>query len=552
MTQTVDLRLTPRDAATPASVAAAAAAALHIAAARVVRADILRRSIDARQRRVMVNLKVRAHIDSVDVSADAEYAPPQWPDVTDAPSAIVVGAGPAGLFAALELIECGVRPIVLERGKDVDSRRADLVAVNRTGTVDPDSNYCFGEGGAGAYSDGKLYTRSHKRGPVEKVLRIFHAHGAQREILVDAHPHIGTDRLPGVIKAIRGTIERCGGEIRFGTRVAGLITDGQRCTGVTCADGAEVQGPVILATGHSARDVYAMLLDSGIALQPKGIAVGVRLEHPQHLIDCLQYHSPQGRGKYLPAAEYSMLTRVDGRAVYSFCMCPGGYIIPAASAPGQMVVNGMSPANRGTQWANSGMVVEILPEDIEPQPGQRPELRMMYLQQEIETTFFEAASKTQKAPAQRMTDFVAGRLSDSLPRSSYPPGLMSARVDRLLPQSVAKRLQEAFTVFDRKQRGFLSSEATVVGDETRTSAPVHTPRCRFDVPYSHSRPLPLRRRCRICRRNSVGGSRRHGLCEGTRSFSALIVGTIKNGDLSTAPCSGCRGKVSVLFRYAVR
>ncbi len=333
MTQTVDLRLTPRDAATPASVAAAAAAALHIAAARVVRADILRRSIDARQRRVMVNLKVRAHIDSVDVSADAEYAPPQWPDVTDAPSAIVVGAGPAGLFAALELIECGVRPIVLERGKDVDSRRADLVAVNRTGTVDPDSNYCFGEGGAGAYSDGKLYTRSHKRGPVEKVLRIFHAHGAQREILVDAHPHIGTDRLPGVIKAIRGTIERCGGEIRFGTRVAGLITDGQRCTGVTCADGAEVQGPVILATGHSARDVYAMLLDSGIALQPKGIAVGVRLEHPQHLIDCLQYHSPQGRGKYLPAAEYSMLTRVDGRAVYSFCMCPGGYIIPAASAP---------------------------------------------------------------------------------------------------------------------------------------------------------------------------------------------------------------------------
>ncbi len=425
MTQTVDLRLTPRDAATPASVAAAAAAALHIAAARVVRADILRRSIDARQRRVMVNLKVRAHIDSVDVSADAEYAPPQWPDVTDAPSAIVVGAGPAGLFAALELIECGVRPIVLERGKDVDSRRADLVAVNRTGTVDPDSNYCFGEGGAGAYSDGKLYTRSHKRGPVEKVLRIFHAHGAQREILVDAHPHIGTDRLPGVIKAIRGTIERCGGEIRFGTRVAGLITDGQRCTGVTCADGAEVQGPVILATGHSARDVYAMLLDSGIALQPKGIAVGVRLEHPQHLIDCLQYHSPQGRGKYLPAAEYSMLTRVDGRAVYSFCMCPGGYIIPAASAPGQMVVNGMSPANRGTQWANSGMVVEILPEDIEPQPGQRPELRMMYLQQEIETTFFEAASKTQKAPAQRMTDFVAGRLSDRLPRSSYPPGLMS-------------------------------------------------------------------------------------------------------------------------------
>ena len=303
-----------------------------------------------------------------------------------------------------------------------------MARIARENTVDPDSNYCFGEGGAGAYSDGKLFTRSKKRGPVEKILHILAQHGAKEEILIDAHPHIGTDRLPRVVKAIRQTILRCGGEVRFSTRVERLVTaddgeGGRMVTGAVTSDGRQWDGPVILATGHSARDIYTSLLDAGIELQPKGIAVGVRLEHPQQLIDRIQYHNPGGRGKYLPPAEYSMLTRVDGRAVYSFCMCPGGFIIPAATGPQQLVVNGMSPANRGTQWANSGMVVEILPEDIELQPGQRPELRMMYLQQEIETTFFEAASKTQKAPAQRMTDFVAGRLSDSLPRSSYPRDL---------------------------------------------------------------------------------------------------------------------------------
>ena len=354
-----------------------------------------------------------------------------------------------------------------------------MVAISRTGTVDPDSNYCFGEGGAGAYSDGKLYTRSKKRGPVDKVLRILHQHGAQPEILVDAHPHIGTDRLPAVIKAIRETIIACGGEVHFGTKVTGLLMDGNKVTGAVTADGRSWHGPVILATGHSARDVYHMLADSGVAIEPKGIAVGVRLEHPQELIDRIQYHSPKGRGKYLPAAEYSMLTRVDDRAVYSFCMCPGGYIIPAASAPGQLVVNGMSPANRGTRWANSGMVVEILPEDIPD--GDTPTetaLKMMRVQEKIEHDFFEASGHTQQAPAQRMADFVDGRLSADLPRSSYPPGLISARVDHLLPEGVARRLREGFKVFGAKQRGFLTNEAVLIGDETRTSSPVRIPRDR--------------------------------------------------------------------------
>lgn len=478
MPETLDLRVDPATAATPALLAVRCARELHIGKDRIARVDITRRSIDARQRNVVVNLTVKVHIDTVDEEAVA-FVPVEYRPVAGTRQAIVVGAGPAGLFAALELIEAGIRPIVLERGKDVDSRRRDMVAISRTGTVDPDSNYCFGEGGAGAYSDGKLYTRSKKRGPVDKVLKILHQHGAQSEILVDAHPHIGTDRLPAVIKAIRETIIACGGEVHFGTKVTGLLMSDCRVNGVITADGREWRGPVILATGHSARDVYHMLADSGITIEPKGIAVGVRLEHPQELIDRIQYHSPKGRGKYLPAAEYSMLTRVDDRAVYSFCMCPGGYIIPAASAPGQLVVNGMSPANRGTRWANSGMVVEILPEDI-PDAADPKEnvLKMMRFQEKIENDFFEASGHTQQAPAQRMADFVEGRLSETLPRSSYPPGLISARVDKLLPPGVSRRLREGFRVFGTKQRGFLTNEAVLIGDETRTSSPVRIPRDR--------------------------------------------------------------------------
>ncbi len=473
MLKTFDLRTTPKIAATAELLKAEAARTAGIDARRIVRLDIVRRSIDARQRRVMVNLGLRLHIDAVDEEA-LKIESPVYGDVSRAPEVIVVGAGPAGLFAALELIELGLRPIVFERGKDVDSRRRDMAAISREGRVDPESNYCFGEGGAGAYSDGKLYTRSKKRGPVEKVLRVLHLHGAQAEILVDAHPHIGTDRLPKVIKAMRETIIRCGGEVRFRTRVDGLIlsADGGRCEGVVDSTGARHKGAVVLATGHSARDVYHMLMRHGVGLEAKGIAVGVRLEHPQALIDRIQYHSPEGRGKYLPAAEYSMLTRVGDRAVYSFCMCPGGYIIPAASAPGQLVVNGMSPANRGTRWANSGMVVEILPEDI---PGDDP-LRVMHFQESIEQRFFEASGHTQKAPAQRMTDFTASRPSADLPRSSYPPGVFPARIDLLLPEGVASRLQAGFREFGRKSPGFLSPEAILVGDETRTSAPVRIPR----------------------------------------------------------------------------
>lgn len=480
MTETATLRVIPKIAATPELLAKECAKNLRIDVKRIKRTDITRRSIDARQRQVYVNLTVVVHVDAIDEKA-VVFIPTEYPSVAGKPQAIIVGAGPAGLFAALELILLGVRPIILERGKDVDSRRADMVAINRTGVVNPNSNYCFGEGGAGAYSDGKLYTRSKKRGPVDRVLRTFHQHGAQAEILVDAHPHIGTDRLPSVIKAIRETIIASGGEVHFNTKVSSLIfgknaQGNTSVTGAKDASGREWAGPVILATGHSARDVYHFLNDAGVRLQAKGIAVGVRLEHPQQLIDRIQYHSAEGRGKYLPAAEYSMLTRVDDRAVYSFCMCPGGYIIPAASAPGQLVVNGMSPANRGTQWANSGMVVEILPEDIPDTEGKDNSLKMMHFQEEIEQAFFEASGHTQQAPAQRMKDFTEGKQSDTLPRSSYPPGLISARIDKLLPKGVARRLQEGFKVFGQKQRGFLTNEAVLIGDETRTSSPVRIPR----------------------------------------------------------------------------
>ena len=476
MQETIELRVDPRTAAEEMLLKAAASTHMRIDANRIKQLRIIRRSIDARQRRVMVNLSVRLWIDETPVDTSL-ISPVSYKPVDGDRTAIVVGAGPAGLFAALRLIELGIRPVLIERGKDVDSRRKDLAGISRENTVDPDSNYCFGEGGAGAYSDGKLYTRSKKRGPVDKILNIFAQHGASEDILVDAHPHIGTDRLPAVIKAIRNTIIDCGGEVHFGTRVTGLIIEDNEVKGVRTTEGEEFHGPVILATGHSARDVYRMLLDQDITMEPKGLAIGVRLEHPQLLIDQLRYHSRDGRGKYLPAAEYTMLTRVDGRGVYSFCMCPGGFIIPAASADGQLVVNGMSPASRGTRWANSGMVVEILPEDIPD--GETPKettLKMMHMQERIERAFWEEAGHTQNAPAQRMDDFVNSRPSSDLPSTSYPPGIHPARIDRLLPKGIARRLQEGFKDFDRKNRGFLSHEAVLIGAETRTSSPVRIPR----------------------------------------------------------------------------
>lgn len=435
---------------------------------------IRRRSIDARQRQVMVNLAADVYVGEV-VPERPLGMRIDYPDVHGKRTVTVVGAGPAGLFAALRLIELGFRPIVIERGKDVDSRRVDMAKIARENIVNPDSNYCFGEGGAGAFSDGKLYTRSKKRGNVEKILSIFYNHGASQDILVDAHPHIGTDRLPVVIKEIRNTIINAGGEVRFNTRMDDIVICGGKVSEIICSDGTRLPAPIILATGHSARDVYNTLHSKGVTLEPKGIAVGVRLEHPQHLIDCIQYHNRSGRGKYLPAAEYTFLTRIDNRAVYSFCMCPGGFIIPAASGENQLVVNGMSPSNRGTKWANSGMVVEILPDDIPDTTNGSP-LKMMHYQAEIERRFYEDANYTHNAPAQRMDDFVNGRASKDLPATSYAPGIHPARIDKLLPKEIAHRLQHGFIDFGRKSRGFLTNDAALIGCETRTSAPVRIPR----------------------------------------------------------------------------
>ena len=466
---------------------------------------ILKRSIDARQRTIFVNLKVRVYVN--EQPADDEYQHVNYPDVSDRPQVIVVGAGPGGLFAALRLIELGLRPIVLERGKDVHERKKDLANIGRTQQVDPESNYCFGEGGAGAYSDGKLYTRSKKRGNTDKILHVFCQHGASTAILADAHPHIGTDRLPKVIENMRNTILRCGGEVHFQTKMTRLILrDAEGFRGTSCevrgtriaksdevigveaevtsqlaprTTHLEFRGPVILATGHSARDVYRYLAEAKIEIEAKGIAVGVRLEHPSQLIDQIQYHSKQGRGKYLPAAEYAFVTQVDGRGVYSFCMCPGGFVIPAATGPEQIVVNGMSPANRGTQWSNSGMVVEVRPEDIQKEQmrnekgemGNDP-LAIMRYQEELERMCWQQGNMKQTAPAQRMADFVNNRLSYDLPKSSYAPGLISSPLHFWLPKPVSHRLQEGFKTFGRQAHGFLTNEAILIATETRTSSPV--------------------------------------------------------------------------------
>lgn len=432
---------------------------------------VLRRSIDARQRTVFVNLSVRVYVN--EMPQDDAYRHTDYHDVSEGRQVIVVGEGPGGLFASLRLIELGLRPVVLERGKNVRERKLDLSLITKTQKVDEESNYCFGEGGAGAYSDGKLYTRSKKRGNTEKILNVFCQHGASTSILADAHPHIGTDKLPRVIENMRNTILECGGEVHFRTKMTGLIVSGDTVTGVEAVDletGRELtfHGPVILATGHSARDVYRYLDKSGIEIEPKGLAVGVRLEHPAVLIDRIQYHNKNGRGKFLPAAEYSFVTQVDGRGVYSFCMCPGGFVIPAATGPQQIVVNGMSPSNRGTQWSNSGMVVETRPEDVEGEGA----LKMMHFQEELERVCWQQGNMRQTAPAQRMADFGNGRLSYDLPKSSYAPGLISSPLHFWLPAHVGKRLQEGFKKFGRMSHGFLTNEAVLIAVETRTSSPV--------------------------------------------------------------------------------
>lgn len=461
---------------------------------------ILKRSIDARQRTIFVNLKVRVYTN--EMPKEDEYEHTTYHNVEGKPQVIVVGAGPGGLFAALRLIELGLRPIVIERGKDVRERKKDLAQINREHLVDPESNYSFGEGGAGAYSDGKLYTRSKKRGNVDKVLNVFCQHGASTAILADAHPHIGTDKLPRVIENMRNTILECGGEVHFQTKMDALIIEANKIKGVETNTGNTFLGPVILATGHSARDVYRWLAANDVAMEAKGIAVGVRLEHPSLLIDQIQYHNRDGRGKHLPAAEYSFVTQVEGRGVYSFCMCPGGFIVPAASGPEQVVVNGMSPSNRGSRWSNSGMVVEIQPEDLlqeklkiesEELAAQQREqllalnptlsntqlatmstdlLAVLHFQEELERQSWLQGGRRQTAPAQRMQDFTRKKLSYDLPESSYSPGLISSPLHFWMPEFITQRLSLGFQQFGRSSRGFLTNEAVMIGVETRTSSPL--------------------------------------------------------------------------------
>lgn len=444
---------------------------------------ILKRSIDARQRTVFVNLTVRVYLN--ETPEETDFQPTHYPMVEDKPQVIVVGAGPGGLFAALRLIELGLRPVVVERGKNVRERKKDLAQISRQQTIDPESNYSFGEGGAGAYSDGKLYTRSKKRGNIEKILNIFCQHGASTSILVDAHPHIGTDKLPRVIENMRNTIIHCGGEVHFQTRMDALLINKNKVIGIETNNGQIFQGPVILATGHSARDVYRWLAANHVEIEAKGIAVGVRLEHPAHLIDQIQYHNRKGRGKYLPAAEYSFVTQADGRGVYSFCMCPGGFVVPAASGPEQLVVNGMSPSNRGSRWSNSGMVVELHPEDLLQEnllteKGSQPDssLSMMYFQEQLERQCWLQGNQKQTAPAQRMADFCYKKLSYDLPESSYAPGLVASPLHFWMPSFIADRLAKGFLQFGKNSRGFLTNEAVMIGVETRTSAPVRIVRDR--------------------------------------------------------------------------
>ncbi len=468
MIRELSISVTPKEASVDASIATAAARKLRVPASSITSVRIRRRSIDARRREVRINLSLSVYIGE---EPGPLFVPVSLPDVSHAKrSAIVVGFGPAGIFAALTLIENGIRPIVLERGRSVHERMKDTARLSREGRLDPESNYAFGEGGAGAFSDGKLYTRSSKRGDTGRILRLLVQFGADPSILSDSHPHIGSDRLPYIIGNIRTAIISAGGEVHFCKRVSRLQKKGDETCGVVCADGSEYAGPVILATGHSAKDIYYSLNDSGYVLEAKSTAAGVRVEHPQHLIDSMQYHSKEGRGPYLPAASYSFVAQIGGRGVYSFCMCPGGVIVPAASEEGYLAVNGMSPASRGTRWANSGIIVELRKEELEADDP----FAMLRLIEDIERRCYHPGFA---APAERLDEFVKGSSSGSLLRSSYPRPLVPVHMDEVLPPLVASSLREGFMAFDRMAGGhFITDEALLIAPETRTSSPVRIPR----------------------------------------------------------------------------
>lgn len=486
MIKTVSLKLKPSEAADDASVKSAIAQATGVLPKRITGYNIQKRSIDARSRQPYIILQVQVFIDE----AVQEHAPfdPQLQNVANAPHVVIIGAGPAGLFAALRLITLGYKPIVLERGKDVRSRRRDLAAINKQGVVNPESNYCFGEGGAGTYSDGKLYTRSTKRGNVQRILELFVHFGADPDIIIDAHPHIGTNKLPHIITAMREAIIECGGEIRFETKLTGLRLERDTIKAVQCADGTIIEcNSVILATGHSARDIYTLLHQQGIAIECKPFALGVRIEHPQSLIDSIQYHCTV-RDEHLPPASYSVVEQEYGRGVFSFCMCPGGIIAPAATNPGELVVNGWSPSKRNNPYANSGTVVAVNEQDFANYGFTGP-LAGMHYQAMVEQQAFKAGGGKLVAPAQRMDDFARGKISTTLPGCSYLPGIHSVNLKDVLPAEVQQALQKAVVDFGKKMKGYYTNEAVLVATESRTSSPVRIPRDKETLQHTQIKGL---------------------------------------------------------------
>ncbi|PWJ55607.1 hypothetical protein CLV98_11383 [Dyadobacter jejuensis] len=450
-----------------------------------------KQSIDARSPRVKVNVLVTAYIDEVPPALAQLHG--GYRDVTNRPQALIVGCGPAGMFAALRLIELGIKPLLFERGKDVRARRRDLADINKKQIVNTESNYCFGEGGAGTYSDGKLYTRSNKRGDIRRILEILVGHGASEQILVESHPHIGTNKLPQVVANMRESILKAGGEIHFNCKVVDLLIERQAIKGLRTEDGAEYEGlGVILATGHSARDIYELLHRKGILLEEKSFAMGVRIEHPQQVIDQIQYHCNGDRGPYLPAASYSLVaqTRFEGvqRGVFSFCMCPGGFIVPSATASGEVVVNGMSPSRRDSAYANSGLVVAITPEDLKPYAADGV-LAGLSFQKELERTACRLGGYSQVAPAQRVVDFIQNKTSASLNDTSYQPGLQSVNLLESLPANIAQPLREGLQQFGKKMRGYVTNQAQLIGVESRTSSPLRIPRDRQTCEHPQIRGL---------------------------------------------------------------
>ncbi len=474
MVKTLQLRLTLEEEAQKGALKKRAAEQLGIAE-NEFSLKVLRKSIDARKPTIVFNYKLAVYM-GTEVPKDAKNIF-EYKEVTHAKAIHIIGFGPAGMWAALRCLELGYKPIVLERGKNVKERRRDLKAINQDHLVNEDSNYCFGEGGAGTYSDGKLYTRSLKRGDVRRIFQSLVYHGAAEDILIDAHPHIGTNKLPKIVQNIRETIIRCGGEVHFNTKVTDFDIKDNQLKSIVLNDKNEMEvNRVILATGHSARDIFYLLEKKQVTLKAKSFAMGIRVEHPQHIIDSIQYHCSGKRNELLPAASYSLVHQVKDRGVYSFCMCPGGFIVPAATAPGEVVVNGMSPSKRNNLFANSGVVVEINVEEDLRKYEQFGALKGLAYQKDLERLAFTAGGRSQTAPAQRLTDFVEGRMSADLNPTSYQPGLNSAPLHSLLPKLIGSRLRTGFAEFGKIMRGYYTAEANIVGVESRTSSPVTIPR----------------------------------------------------------------------------